>query len=102
MGQGRIAFPVQYFARVIVLPSLSRSAPKSCNILHGFHPVQFRRNGDFARSYAADFFCLRAAVYETPQSAAQTVPLAGEPWRTADNSKTFPKGNHGVRAKKVG
>ena len=92
MGQGRIAFPVQYFARAVVSLSRFRSTRRSCNILHGFHPVQFRRNGGFARGYAADFFCLRAAVFETPQSAAQTVPLAGEPWRTADNSKVFHRG----------
>ena len=63
-----------------------------CNILHGFHPAWIRWNGDLARDYAVFFFCLRAAVFETPQSAAQTVPLAGAPWRTADNSKTFPQG----------
>ena len=90
---------MQYFARV--LATLSRSAPKSCNILHEFHPVYIRWNGDLARDYAVFFFCLRAVVFETPQSAAQTAPLAGEPWRTADNSKTFPQGNHGV-SKKVG
>ena len=92
---------MQYFARVIVsllspVPFPSRAIFCTAFILYGLGGTVASHVG-----YTVLFFCLRAAVLETPQSAAQTAPLAGEPWSTSDISKTFPQGNHGV-SEKVG
>ena len=101
MGQGRIAFPVQYFAQAVVSLSRFRSTRRSCNILHGFYPVHFRRNGDFAQEYAALFFCLLVVALERLSLLRRPFPSQESLGEQQTLQKPSPEGNHGV-SEKVG